>query len=143
MRYLLMLPLLLLASCGPGNDANSNDGHAHDHFHSHEGETHPLGTGKAGELTVSAWLKDKLKPGELTVIEVKFEGGAVKLGDLRGDVVGPDGKVVAQVAGFHEMAESGRFGAHVGIPADTRGALTIQFGVADGPRAEFKLPVLP
>ena len=143
MRFLLVfVAALALACCDSGGGANAvkqtntaNDGaheHVHDHFHSHAGDTHKLGTVESGGVTFTAWLKDRVKRGELTVVELKVEGREANAGQLGGAVMDSRGGKVVDVGAFHPMKEAGRFGVHLILPKGAPHGLTVRFTLAEG-----------
>lgn len=137
---LIVAAALLLAACGPGNNQAAEPKTKHDHYHSHGGETTELGSRTVGEVKFSLWRKGTVERGGTTIVEVKVEGTTVTADKLFGTVLNPAGEKIS-VAAFHAMAETGRFGGHVGVPQDAPKRVILRLHVHDttGPGADFPL----
>jgi hypothetical protein len=141
---MILAGAMLLAACGQGanegTNAPANSPPVHDHYHSHAGETRDLGSQTKDGITISAWRKGSVERGGTTFVEVKVEGVSLTPNELFGTVLGPTGEKLS-VAAFHAMAETGRFGGHLGVPKDApKGVvLRLQPGNNTGASADFPL----
>lgn len=143
MRTLLATIALALAlsACGQGesNQPADNHSHGHDHFHSHAGETISLGKATLGDLGVEAFQKDKPRRGETSYFEIQFSA-EVDVARVQAEILGPDGKRVIWL-GLHGMAETGRFGAHAGLPADAPQGLKLRITLKDANPAQAEFAI--
>jgi hypothetical protein len=146
MKRVLILASLALASCGGGNSGNAgispNDGHEHDHIHSHAGKDVALPEVKVGPWTLKPNLKDEVKRGELTIIELQFSGAPTDGLTFKGSVEDDAGNEILKGLAKHNMAEEGKFAVHLVLKPDAPKNLTLRLTVErEGESHEAVIPL--
>jgi hypothetical protein len=146
MKRVLILMALVLAACGGGNEGNAghshNEGHGHDHIHSHAGKDVALPELKVGPWTLKPNLKDEVKRGGTTIIELHFTGAPTDGLTFKGTVEDDAGNEILKGLAQHNMAEEGKFAVHLGLKPDAPKNLTMRLTVErEGESHEAVIPL--